>query len=225
MSELNLVMLGPPGAGKGTQAGRLTQDFALAYIATGDMLRAQVRDGTALGLQAKAHMDAGALVPDHLVIAMISDRIGEEDAKDGFLLDGFPRSVPQADALAAMLDEHGRRLSAVLLIEVPDDEVVRRISGRRVCAQKAHTYHVEFDPPNREGICDQDGSPLELREDDEPGTVRRRLAVYHETTHPLEDYYEERGLLRRFDGSRSPTEVHDHIRATLATLRLEERLS
>jgi adenylate kinase len=225
VSELNLVMLGPPGAGKGTQAGRLTQDFALAYIATGDMLRAHVKDGTALGKEAKTFMDSGRLVPDELVIAMISERIAEEDAKDGFLLDGFPRSVPQADALAVMLDEHGRRLSAVLAIEVADDEIVRRLAGRRVCVKNAHTYHVEFDPPKREGICDQDGSRLEQREDDKPETIRRRLSVYHETTKPLEDYYDERGALRRFDGTRSPTEVHDHIRATLATLRLEERLS
>ncbi len=225
MSELNLVMLGPPGAGKGTQAARLTQDFALAYIATGDMLRAQVKEGTELGKQAKTYMDSGQLVPDELVIAMISERIAEEDAKDGFLLDGFPRSVPQADALEAMLGEHGRRVSTVLAIEVPDDEIVRRLAGRRVCVKKGHVYHVEFDPPKREGICDQDGSRLEQREDDKPETIRRRLDVYHETTKPLEDYYEERGLLRRFDGTRSPTEVHDHIRATLATLRLEERLS
>jgi adenylate kinase len=225
VSELNLVMLGPPGAGKGTQAARLVQDFGLVSIATGDMLRASVRDGTELGRKAKEHMDAGRLVPDELVTAMIGERISQEDAKDGFLLDGFPRNVAQADALNAMLDEHGRRVSAVLDIDVPDEEVIRRLSGRRVCVKNGHTYHVEFDPPKREGVCDQDGSRLEQRDDDKPETIRRRLAVYHEATEPLEDYYEERGLLRRFDGTRSPTEVHDHIRATLATYRLEERLS
>lgn len=224
MSELNLVLLGPPGAGKGTQGQRLTEDFSVAYIATGDILRENVKEGTELGKQAKEHMDSGGLVPDELVIAMIEDRISQDDAGDGFVLDGFPRNVAQADALNEMLDEHGRRLTAALLVEVPDEELIRRLSGRRVCVKNGHTYHLEFDPPKREDICDQDGSRLEIREDDKPETVKKRLATYHENTEPLIDYYDERGLLRRFDGTRDKTEVHDHIRATLATLRLEERL-
>lgn len=224
MSELNLVMLGPPGAGKGTQGQRLTEDFSVAYIATGDILRENVKEGTELGKQAKEHMDSGGLVPDELVIAMIEDRISQDDAGDGFVLDGFPRNVAQADALNEMLDEHGRRLTAALLVDVPDEEVIRRLSGRRVCVENGHTYHLEFDPPKREDVCDQDGSRLEIREDDKPETVKKRLATYHENTEPLIDYYDERGLLRRFDGTRDQTEVHDHIRATLATLRLEERL-
>jgi adenylate kinase len=224
VSELNLVLLGPPGAGKGTQGQRLTGDFGVAYIATGDMLREHVKEGTELGRQAKQYMDAGELVPDELVIAMIGERVDEEDAKDGFILDGFPRNVAQADALAAMLDEHGRRLTAVLLIDVSDEEVVRRLSGRRVCTKNGHNYHVDFDPPKREGVCDQDGSPLEQRADDRPEVIVNRLETYHEQTAPLINYYQERGLLRRFDGARDQMEVHDHIRATLATLRLEERL-
>lgn len=224
MSELNLVLLGPPGAGKGTQGQRLTEDFSVAYIATGDILRENVKEGTELGKQAKEHMDSGGLVPDELVIAMIEDRISQDDAGDGFVLDGFPRNVAQADALNEMLDEHGRRLTAALLVDVPDEEVIRRLSGRRVCVENGHTYHLEFDPPKREDICDQDGSRLEIREDDKPETVKKRLATYHENTEPLIDYYDERGLLRRFDGTREQTEVHDHIRATIATLRLEERL-
>src|SRR5215207_10818838 len=222
MSELNLVMLGPPGAGKGTQGRRLVEDFGLAYIATGDMLREHVKENTELGKEAKEHMSGGGLVPDDLVIKMISVRVDAEDAQDGFILDGFPRNVAQADALAEMLDSHGRRLTAVLLIDAPNDEVIRRLGGRRVCVKAGHTYHVEFDPPKREGVCDQDGSRLEQREDDKEQTIRKRLDVYHENTEPLIEYYEEKGVLRRFDGARNPTEVHDHIRAVLATLRLEE---
>lgn len=224
MSELNLVVLGPPGAGKGTQGQRLTEDFSVAYISTGDILRENVKEGTELGKQAKEHMDSGGLVPDELVIAMIEDRVSQDDAGDGFILDGFPRNVAQADALSAMLDEHDRHLTAALLVDVSDEEVIRRLSGRRVCVKNGHTYHVEFDPPKREGVCDQDGSRLEVRDDDKPETVKKRLETYHENTEPLIEYYDERGLLRRFDGTRDKTEVHDHIRATLATLRLEERL-
>lgn len=223
MSELNLILLGPPGAGKGTQAERLTQDFPLAYIATGDMLRAAVSDGTPLGLQAKGFMDAGELVPDDVIIGVILERVQSDDARDGFLLDGFPRTIGQAEALGVELGKLGRRLTAVLLVEVPDDEIVRRLSGRRV-SKSGRVYHVEFDPPKHEGRCDIDGTPLIQREDDKPDTVLKRLEVYHELTSPLVSFYEDRGLLRRFDGTRAPTEVHDHIRATIATLRLEDEL-
>jgi len=223
VSELNLILLGPPGAGKGTQAERLTQDFPLAYIATGDMLRAAVRDGTPLGLQAKGYMDAGDLVPDDVIIGVILERVQSDDARDGFLLDGFPRTIGQAEALGVELGKLGRRLTAVLLIETPDEEIVRRLSGRRV-SKSGRVYHVEFDPPKHEGRCDIDGTPLIQRDDDKPETVKKRLEVYHELTSPLVSFYEDRGLLRRFDGTRSPTEVHDHIRATIATLRLEDEL-
>jgi adenylate kinase len=224
VSELNLILVGPPGAGKGTQAERLTEDFGLPYFATGNILRAAVADGTDLGRKAKEYMDAGELVPDEVIIGVILEALDGDEARDGFLLDGFPRTVPQADALGAALDRVGRRLSAVLLIDVTDDEVVRRLSGRRTCVKSGHTYHVEFDPPKHDEVCDQDGSRLVQRDDDKPETIRKRLSVYHDQTEPLVAYYEERELLRRFDGSRTPTEVHDHVRATVATLRLEDEL-
>jgi adenylate kinase len=224
VSELNLILFGPPGAGKGTQAARLQEDFRLAYVATGDILRAAVKEGTDLGKAAKRYMDAGELVPDELVIDLIVDRISADDAKDGFILDGFPRTRAQADALGEAFDRLGRRITAVLLIDVPDEEVVRRISGRRVSVKTGRVYHVESDPPKHEGRCDVDGSRLVQRDDDKPEVVRKRLEVYHAETEPLVSYYDERGLLRRVDGTRSPTEVHDHIRAVLATLRLEETL-
>jgi len=222
MSELNLILLGPPGAGKGTQAARLREDFGLPYIGTGDLLREHREKQTELGVKAQEYMDAGDLVPDELVIAMILDKV-EEEGDDGFLLDGFPRTVGQADALSEELDKLGRRLTAALLVDAPDDVVLNRLSGRRQCSN-GHLYHVEFDPPKHADVCDQDGKPLVRRKDDEPETVKKRLATYHKQTEPLKDYYDERGLLRRFDGTRDKTEVHDHIRATLATLRLEERL-
>ena len=221
MAELNLIMLGPPGAGKGTQAERLQEDFPLAYIATGDMLRQAVKDETDLGREAKAYMDRGELVPDELIIAVILDRLGEQDTSDGFLLDGFPRTDAQARALDAALRKVDRRLTAALLIDVPEDDIVRRLSGRRVCPN-GHTYHVEHNPPKQEGVCDVDGEPLSQREDDREETVRRRLQVYREQTSPLIDYYDEHDILHRFDGTRSPTEVHDHLRATIATLRMED---
>jgi adenylate kinase len=220
--ELNLILLGPPGAGKGTQAARLREDFDLAYIATGDLLREHKAEQTELGREAASYMEAGKLVPDDLVISMILGKI-EENGADGFLVDGFPRTVAQADALADELDRRGRRLTAALLVEAPDDVVIQRLSGRRVCS-RGHNYHVDFDPPKHDNVCDQDGRPLIRRDDDEPEAIERRLSTYHKMTEPLKDYYDERGLLRRFDGTRDKTEVHDHIRATLATLRLEERL-
>jgi adenylate kinase len=222
--ELNLILLGPPGSGKGTQAERLTEDFGLPHYSTGDILRAAVAARTPIGLEAKGFMEAGELVPDDVIIGVILEALADTEAADGFLLDGFPRTVPQADALTLALAEVGREVTAVLLMDVDDEQVVRRLSGRRTCVQAGHLYHVEFDPPEHDGVCDQDGSPLVQREDDQPDTIRRRLAVYHEQTEPLVDYYEEQDLLRRFDASRSPTEVHDHVRATVATLRLADEL-
>jgi adenylate kinase len=221
MSELNLILLGPPGAGKGTQAERLQEDFPLAYVATGDMLRQAVKDGTELGKKAKEYMDRGDLVPDDVIIAVILDRLAESDTSDGFLLDGFPRTAKQAEALDEALKKVDRRLTAALLIDVPEDDLVRRLSGRRVCPN-GHTYHVEHNPPKKDGVCDVDGEELTQREDDREETVRKRLEVYREQTSPLIDYYDDHDILHRFDGTRSPTEVHDHLRATIATLRMED---
>jgi adenylate kinase len=224
MSELNLILLGPPGAGKGTQAERLTDDFNVPYIATGNILRSAVQEQTDLGKEAKAYMDEGKLVPDEVITGVILEAIESDDARDGFILDGFPRTIPQADALSAGMQEHDRELTAAILIEVPDDEVLRRMSGRRVSVKTGRIYHLDFDPPKHADRCDVDGSRLVQRADDAPETVKKRLAVYHDQTEPLITYYEDQGLLRRFDGTRSPTEVHDHIRATIATLRLEDEL-
>ena len=223
-SELNHILLGPPGAGKGTQAERLVEDFDLPYYATGDILRAAVKEESPLGKEAKGYMDKGDLVPDDVICRVIMERIDKPEAADGFLLDGFPRTIKQAEVLENALTSRDRRLTAALLIEVEDDEVIRRLSGRRVCVKNGHLYHVEFDPPKNAGVCDQDGSRLEQREDDKPDTVKHRLDVYHDQTSPLVEHYDDQGVLRRFDGKRPPGEVHDHIRATLATLRLEERL-
>jgi adenylate kinase len=223
MSELNLILLGPPGAGKGTQAERLQEDFPLAYVATGDMLRQAVKDETDLGKKAKEYMDRGELVPDDVIIAVILDRLSEQDTSDGFLLDGFPRTDQQAEALDEALKKVDRRLTAALLIDVPEDDIVRRLSGRRVCPN-GHTYHVEHHPPKKEGVCDVDGEPLSQREDDSEDTVRKRLQVYRDQTEPLVAYYDDHDILHRFDGTRSPTEVHDHLRATIATLRMEDEL-
>ncbi len=222
MSELDLILLGPPGAGKGTQAERLRDDFQVPFISTGEMLRANVRDGTELGREAKKYMSEGELVPDDVILAMVGERLRAEDARDGGILDGFPRTLAQARALDKLLAELRRRVTAALLIDVPDEEVVRRLSGRRVCVKGGHNYHVEFDPPKHEGVCDQDGSRLVQREDDQPDVIRNRLRVYHAETEPVARYYDEHGLMRRIDGTRGPAEVHDHIRAVIATLRLED---
>jgi adenylate kinase len=224
VNELNLVLLGPPGAGKGTQAERLVSDFDLPYYATGDILRQAVKDETELGKEAKSYMDKGQLVPDELIGKVIMERIDSPEAEDGFLLDGFPRTIGQATTLDEALDSRGRNLTAVLMIDVPDEEVMRRLTGRRVCVKNGHLYHVDFDPPKHEGVCDQDGSRLVQRDDDKEDVISERLKVYHRETAPVADYYAEQSTLRRFDGSRSPSEVHDHIRASLATLRLEEEL-
>ena len=222
MSELNLVLLGPPGSGKGTQGERLQTDFRLPYYATGDILRAAVRDETELGRKAKQYMDRGDLVPDDVIIGVIAERVQSAEASDGFILDGFPRTTAQAEALDEEMERLGRELTAAIQIDVPDDEVVRRLGGRRTCAKEGHVFHVEFDPPKNEDVCDICGSRLIVRDDDKPEVIRHRLEEYHTKTEPLISYFEEKGILRRVDGSRSPDEVGDRIRALLATLRMEE---
>jgi adenylate kinase len=222
MSELNLILIGPPGAGKGTQAERLQQDFGLPYLATGDMMRAAREEDSDLGREIKGFMAKGGLVPDEIVCKALMARLDAE-GDDGFILDGFPRTHGQADVLDDALKRRNRRLTAALLIEVADDVIVERLAGRRVCA-KGHPYHVDHNPPKHEGVCDIDGTRLIQREDDQPDTIRARLKIYHDETEPLVQRFDDAGILRRFDGTRPPTEVHDHIRATLAVLRLEEGL-
>jgi adenylate kinase len=220
---LNLVLLGPPGSGKGTQGERLQEDFRLPYYATGNILRAAVSEETELGKSAKEYMDRGDLVPDEVIIGVITERLDGSEAADGFILDGFPRTMPQAEALDAELEKLGRALTLALLIDVDDEEVVRRLGGRRTCAKNgSHIYHVEFDPPKDSDVCDVDGSRLVVRDDDKPEVIRHRLEQYREKTEPLIGYYEQKGLLRRIDGSPPPDEVGDRIRALIATLKMEE---
>ena len=225
LSELNLILLGPPGSGKGTQGERLQEDFRLPYYATGDILRAAVKEGTAIGKVAKEFMDRGDLVPDEVIIGVIAERLQGDEAADGFILDGFPRTVPQAEALDTRMEELRREITAAILIEVDEDEIVRRLSGRRTCEKNpSHIYHVEFDPPEKEGVCDLDGAKLIVRDDDKPEVIKNRLAQYREKTEPLIDYYEERGILNRVNGEQSPDEVEEAIHALLATLRREEEM-
>jgi adenylate kinase len=222
MDELNLVLLGPPGSGKGTQGERLQEELRLPYYATGDILRAAVREGSDLGRAAKAYMDRGDLVPDELIVDMIAARIDSSEAADGFILDGFPRTAPQAEALAEKLEALGRSLTAVLLIDVTDEEVVRRLGGRRTCVENGHVFHVELNPPQRDGICDIDGSELIVRDDDRPEVILHRLEQYHAKTAPLVEHYDGQGLLRRIDGAAPPEDVCEEIRRTLATVKLAE---
>jgi adenylate kinase len=223
VSELNIVLLGPPGAGKGTQAARLVEDFGLRYVATGNMLRDAVREGTELGVKAKEYMDRGALVPDDLIIAMIKESL-ENDEGHGFILDGFPRTERQAQALDEQLEQLGRTLSAALLIGVDEHAVVERLSQRRVCVKGQHNFHLTFDPPKHPDRCDVDGSRLVQRDDDKPEVIQHRLREYRDKTAPVIEYYDRQGKLRRVDGSRSQDEVGDQIRATLAAVKLEETL-
>jgi adenylate kinase len=224
MSELNLILLGSPGSGKGTQGERLQEDFHLPYYATGDILRAAVAEGTELGQTAKQYMNEGGLVPDEVIIGVIAERVEGPDAADGFILDGFPRTIGQATALADEMDKLGRTITAVVLIETDDAEVQRRLGGRRTCAKNGHIFHVEFDPPKNKDVCDVCGARLIVRDDDKPDVIAKRLETYHAQTEPLVGHYEQQGLLKRVDGSQTPDDVGDRIRALLATLRLEEEL-
>jgi adenylate kinase len=224
MSELNIVLLGPPGAGKGTQAARLSEDFGLRYIATGNMLRDAVREGTELGQKAKEYMDRGDLVPDDLIIAMIKESLEHGDQANGFILDGFPRTERQAQALDEELEQLGRTLNAALLLDVADPIAVERLSQRRVCVKGQHNFHMAFDPPKHPERCDIDGSRLVQREDDKPEVIQHRLQEYREKTAPVIGYYDRQGRLRRVDASRSPDEVSDEIRAKLAATRFEEQV-
>jgi adenylate kinase len=225
LPELNLILLGPPGSGKGTQGERLQEDFRLPYYATGDILRAAVKEGTELGKQAKKYMDRGDLVPDEVIIGVIAERLQDEEAADGFILDGFPRTLPQAEALDAKMKELRREITAVILVEVSEEEALRRLGGRRTCEKNpSHIYHLDFDPPKNEGVCDIDGGKLIVRDDDKPEVIKNRLAQYREKTEPLIDYYEGRGILQRVNGELPPEEVEERIHALIGTLRREEEM-
>jgi adenylate kinase len=212
---VRLVLVGPPGAGKGTQAQFIAAQFAIPKISTGDIFRANVSQGTELGVAAKKYMDAGDLVPDEVTNAMVRERLKEDDAVDGYLLDGFPRNVPQAETLHEVLGDMGLNLDVVLELVVDDEEVIRRLSGRRTCRSCGHIWHVDFDPPIREGICDHCGGELFQRDDDKPDTVRHRLDVYAEQTSPLVSFYAENGILLGIDATGPVDDVTERAIAAL----------
>lgn len=212
---MNIILLGPPGAGKGTQADLLQHELDIPHVASGDLFRYNLKNETELGLLAKTYMDRGDLVPDDVTIAMVRDRLERPDCDNGVILDGFPRTIPQAEALSEMLQEMGRKLDGVLSIDVSEDDLVRRLSGRRICRDCQTPYHVDFSPPEQEGICENCGGELYQRDDDQPATVRNRLKVYFEQTAPLIEYYREAGLLREIDGQGDIATVN---RALLETI-------
>ena len=208
---MKIIMLGAPGAGKGTQAKMIADKYQIPHISTGDIFRANIKEGTELGMKAKSFMDAGGLVPDELVIDLVVDRLTWEDAKNGYVLDGFPRTIPQAEALTKALAERGEKIDAAIDIDVPDENIINRMGGRRACVSCGATYHIVNIPPKVEGKCDKCGADLILRDDDKPETVKNRLAVYHEQTQPLIDYYKAEGVLREVDGTVDMKDVFESI--------------
>ena len=208
---MKIVMLGAPGAGKGTQEKKIAERYRIPHISTGDIFRANMKEGTELGQQAKAYMDQGQLVPDELTVHMVMDRFSKDDCKNGYVLDGFPRTIPQAEALSEALAQAGDSIDYAIDIEVPDERIVKRMSGRRVCQKCGATYHEVHHPPVREGVCDVCGADLVQRSDDKPETVLSRLEVYHEQTQPLIDYYKEKNVLKRVDGTRDLEDVFQAI--------------
>ena len=212
---MKVVMLGAPGAGKGTQAKMIASKYNVPHISTGDIFRANIKEGTELGKKAKSYMDQGLLVPDELVVDLVVDRLQQEDCSNGYVLDGFPRTIPQAEALDAALGKLGTKLDYALDIDVADDFIIKRMGGRRACVTCGATYHIVNIPPKKEGICDTCGSELVLREDDKPETVEKRLSVYHEQTQPLIDYYKNSGILVTLDGTQGLNEVFNTICSVL----------
>ena len=208
---MKIIMLGAPGAGKGTQAKMIADKYGVPHISTGDIFRANIKNGTELGMEAKKYMDQGLLVPDELTVKILLDRVAEEDCKEGYLLDGFPRTIPQAEVLDKALTELGDAIDYAINVDVPDENIVKRMSGRRACLSCGSTYHMEHIPPKKEGVCDKCGNELVLRDDDKPETVLNRLEVYHKQTQPLIQFYEEKGVLRTVDGTKPMKEVFDSI--------------
>ena len=208
---MKIIMLGAPGAGKGTQAQMIADQYHIPHVSTGDIFRANIKNGTELGMEAKKYMDQGLLVPDELTVKILLDRVAEEDCKEGYLLDGFPRTIPQAEVLDKALTELGDAIDYAINVDVPDENIVKRMSGRRACLSCGSTYHMEHIPPKKEGVCDKCGNELVLRDDDKPETVLNRLEVYHKQAQPLIQFYEEKGVLRTVDGTKPMKEVFDSI--------------
>ncbi len=212
---MKIIMLGAPGAGKGTQAKQIASKYQIPHISTGDIFRANIKNGTELGRKAKEYMDQGLLVPDELTCDLVMDRIGQDDCKNGFVLDGFPRTIPQAEALDAALNKIGQSMDYAIDVDVPDENIVSRMSGRRACLNCGATYHIVAIPPKKEGVCDNCGSELVLRDDDKPETVQKRLDVYHEQTQPLIDYYKKQDILKTVDGTQPMESVFEDITVIL----------
>lgn len=212
MAQFDLILLGPPGAGKGTQAGRIVEEYGIPHISTGDILRGAVKNQTIMGLEAKRYMDAGELVPDSVVIGIVKDRLQEPDTAAGFLVDGFPRTIPQAEALDATLESIGRGVSKAVAILVDEEDLIKRLTGRRICRDCQTPFHSVFNPPKTQGVCDKCGGELYQRDDDSEATVRNRLSVYNQQTEPLIAYYDAQGVLARIDGEKGPDDVYQDIR-------------
>ena len=208
---MKIIMLGAPGAGKGTQAKKIAEKYQIPHISTGDIFRANIKNGTELGKKAKTYMDQGLLVPDELVVDLVVDRVGQEDCTKGYVLDGFPRTIPQAEALDKALAELGQKMDFAVDVEVPDENIINRMSGRRACVGCGATYHLVYAPTKMENVCDNCGGELVLRDDDKPETVKKRLGVYHEQTQPLIDYYTNAGILRTVDGTVDINDVFQTI--------------
>lgn len=208
---MKIIMLGAPGAGKGTQAKKIAEKYGIPHISTGDIFRANIKGGTELGMKAKSYMDQGQLVPDDVTIGMLLDRISEADCANGYVLDGFPRTIPQAESLTKALDGRGEKMDYAIDVDVPDEAIVNRMAGRRACLACGATYHIVYNPPKTEGVCDVCGEKLVLRDDDKPETVQKRLSVYHDQTQPLIEYYKTAGILATVDGTKDLNEVFEDI--------------
>ena len=212
---MKIILLGAPGAGKGTQAKKIADKYSIPHISTGDIFRANIKGGTELGMKAKSYMDQGQLVPDEVTIGMLLDRISEADCENGYVLDGFPRTIPQAESLTVALNQRGEKIDYAINVDVPDENIVTRMSGRRACLACGATYHIVYNAPKTDGICDTCGEKLVLREDDKPETVQKRLTVYHDQTQPLIDYYQDAEILVTVDGTKDLNEVFADITAIL----------